>query len=63
MPKSIKKNLRDMIVDTSDGTDVKDTNMLKGEAKDSLSGKNSTTQYETTGSARVGPLGGENAGN
>lgn len=39
---------RDATVTSSSGKNVSDTAQLKGEAKDSLSGKNSTTQYETT---------------
>lgn len=57
-----KTNVRDMVVTTSSGKDVKDTSMLKGEAKDSLKGTNETKQYETSGSAKKGPLGGENTG-
>lgn len=43
-------NIRTMSVTTSTGKDVKDTQQIKGEAKDSLSGKNETTQYSTAGS-------------
>lgn len=39
---------RDATVTSSSGKNVKDTSQLKGEAKDSLSGTNSTTQYETS---------------
>jgi hypothetical protein len=54
-------NLRTMEVTTSSGQDVRDTNMLKGEAKDSLSGKNTTKEYTTSGGAKTGKLGGENS--
>lgn len=50
-------NLRTMSVTTNSGKDVKDTSQLKGEAKDSLSGKNDTKQYHT-GSHAAGKLGG-----
>lgn len=50
-------NLRTMSVTTSSGKDVKDTSQLKGEAKDSLSGKNDTKQYHTGGTS-PGKLGG-----
>jgi hypothetical protein len=53
------ENLRDMVVDTSHGKDVKDTDMLKGEASNSLSGTNETKQY-TTGKTSMGKLGGLN---
>ena len=53
-------NLRNMVVTTSSGKDVKDTMQLKGEAKDSLSGKNETKEYHT-GSTSMGKLGGMNA--
>jgi hypothetical protein len=53
------ENLRNMVVTTGSGVDVKDTNMLKGEASDSLSGTNETKQY-TTGKTAMGTLGGEN---
>jgi hypothetical protein len=46
-----------MSVTTNSGKDVKDTSQLKGEAKDSLSGKNETKQYHT-GSHAAGKLGG-----
>jgi hypothetical protein len=39
---------RDATVTSSSGKNVKDTSQLKGEAKDSLSGTNSTVQHETT---------------
>jgi len=43
---------------SSAATDAKDSTMLKGEASDSLSGKNVTEQYFTTGKTVDGPLGG-----
>ena len=54
-------NLRTMVVTTSSGKDVKDTQQLKGEASDSLRGKNETKEYHT-GSTSMGKLGGMNAG-
>ena len=44
-------------ITTSSGKDVKNTNMLKGEASDSLSGKNALKTYETGGPEK-GKLGG-----
>ena len=41
-------SLRDAKVTSTSGKNVRDTKQLSGEAKDSLSGKNSTEQYETT---------------
>lgn len=52
-------NIRDVKVTSSSGKDVKDTSQLKGEAKDSLSGKNVTEQFETSWSPS-GPYGGYN---
>lgn len=40
------ENLRDLEVTTKSGKDVVDTDMLSGEAKDSLDGKNVFKQYE-----------------
>jgi len=51
-------NLRKMTVTTSTGKDVKDTKQLSGEAKNSLSGSNSTTQYGNSGGVDKGSLGG-----
>jgi len=57
------KNLRTAVLTTSSGKDVKDTKMLSGEAKDSLSGKNTTTEYTTSGGIKsMGPWGGEKSG-
>lgn len=53
------KNLRTMKITTSSGKDVKDTMQLKGEAKDSLKGTNTTEQYTTSGGVPKGALGGE----
>lgn len=50
-------NLRDLVITTSTGKDVKDTKQLSGEAKDSLTGKNDLKQYETSGGCS-GPYGG-----
>lgn len=50
-------NVRDKVITTSSGSDVKSTQQLKGEAKDSLSGTNSVTEY-TTGGSDKGKLGG-----
>lgn len=48
--------LREGQVTSSSGKNVKDTMQLKGEAKDSLSGTNKTTQYETSspGNGKLG---------
>lgn len=51
--------LRDMEVTTKSGSHVCDTDMLKGEAKDSLSGTNVLKQYEKSGDAAPGKMGGE----
>jgi len=40
--------LRDAEPTSNSGKCVEDTEQLSGEAKDSLSGKNSTVQYETS---------------
>jgi hypothetical protein len=42
---------------TSSGKPVTSTQMLKGEAKDSLSGKNSTVAFSTSGSGFSGQNG------
>lgn len=52
-------NIRDVSFSSTSGKDVKDTSQLKGEAKDSLSGKNVTKQFETSASI-PGPYGGMN---
>ncbi len=57
-----EKNIRDMIITTGSGEDAKDTSQLKGEAKNELSGKNVTVQYDTQGGAGKGPWGGEASG-
>lgn len=51
-------NVRDKVITTGSGSDVKSTSQLKGEAKDSLSGKNEVTEY-TTGGSDKGKLGGK----
>lgn len=56
------KGLRDLEVTTGSGEDVKDTPMLKGEAKDSLHGKNVMKQHWTEGLGPKGKLGGEASG-
>lgn len=44
---------------SSSGTDVKNTQMLKGEAKDSLFGKNTTKQdVRSGGKSEFGKIGG-----
>lgn len=50
------------MVTTDSGKDCCDTQMLKGEASDSLSGTNKTEQYSTGGSPPKGKLGGEPSG-
>lgn len=48
-----------MTFSTKSGTDVKDTQMLKGEAQDSLFGKNVTKQdVRSGGKSDFGKLGG-----
>tara|TARA_R110000868_G_scaffold18653_8_gene81638 strand:- start:361 stop:552 length:192 start_codon:yes stop_codon:yes gene_type:complete len=60
---NVPSNLRDMVVTPGTGKDVKDTQQLSGVAADSLSGKNSTTQYENAGGCSGdGPWGGMNKG-
>lgn len=49
---------RNATVTSSSGKNVKDTMQLKGEAKDSLTGTNSTKQYETNNPS-FGTLGGK----
>lgn len=52
-------NLRTLVITTNSGKDVRDTQQLKGESKDSLSGKNETKEYVTSGSPiGDGPWGG-----
>lgn len=55
-------NIRDVTIDTGMGKDVQDTKQLSGLASDSLSGKNATTQYETSGGGGNGPYGGMPSG-
>jgi hypothetical protein len=51
-----------MTVTTETGKDVSATKQLSGQASDSLSGKNTTTEYSNSGGYKsMGPLGGENA--
>lgn len=52
-------DLRDMEVTTKSGEHVVDTQQLKGEAKNSLSGTNVLKQYTTSGDAAPGKMGGE----
>jgi hypothetical protein len=53
-------DLRNMKMTTSSGKNVDDTQMLKGLAKDSLSGSNTTVQYTTSQDiSKEGPMGGE----
>lgn len=59
MPDLRSKDVRDMKFTTSSGKDVKDTQMLKGEAHDSLFGKNVTKQdVRSGGKDTFGTLGG-----
>lgn len=53
------EDLRNKEWTTKSGTDVCDTTMLKGEAKDSLSGTNVLKQFTTSGDASPGKMGGE----
>lgn len=52
-------NVRNVTVKSSSGKVASETSQLKGEAKDSLSGKNSTTEYSHSTSI-PGPYGGMN---
>lgn len=47
-----------MEVTTSTGKDVQDTKQISGLASNSLSGTNTTKQYETSGGGGNGPYGG-----
>ena len=51
------EGVRNKTITTGTGSDVKSTQQLKGEAKDSLTGKNDVNEY-TTGSTDKGKLGG-----
>lgn len=53
------KDIRNAQFSSTSGKDVKDTSQLKGEAKDSLSGKNVTKEF-TTSTPIGGPYGGMN---
>lgn len=58
-------NIRDMVVTTSSGTDVKNTQQLKGEAEGTTAAQkatNSTTQYETKGGGMGAEGGGKPSG-
>lgn len=60
MPNLRDKDVVNMTFSTSSGKDVKDTQMLKGEAKDSLFGKNTTKQdVRSGGKSEFGKLGGQ----
>lgn len=50
-------DVRNMTFTTSSGTDVKDTKMLKGEAQNSLTGKN-TTKPDSRAGGEKGKTGG-----
>lgn len=52
-------DLRNQEWTSKSGKHVCDTDMLKGEAKDSLSGTNVLKQYTTSGDASPGKMGGE----
>lgn len=54
-----KTNIRDVKVSSSSGKRACETSQLKGEAKDSLSGKNSTVEFSTS-TPITGPFGGMN---
>jgi hypothetical protein len=58
------KNLRNMEVTAGSGTDVNDTQMLKGEGKFSTAQNdtNEQKQYEKSGSGFDGPYGGKPSG-
>ena len=56
---NVIKNIRTAVITTETGKDVTQTQMISGQASDSLSGKNSTVQYTTSGGASGnGPFGG-----
>lgn len=52
-------NIRDVTISSSSGKIASETSQLKGEAKDSLSGKNVTKEFSTS-MAIPGPHGGMN---
>lgn len=54
----VASNIRDMEVSTGTGKDVQDTKQISGLASNSLSGTNTTKQYETSGGGGNGPYGG-----
>jgi hypothetical protein len=56
------KGLRDAEPTSKSGKCVEETDQLSGEAKDSLSGKNATVQYETS-NPEFGKLGGKSEDN
>lgn len=59
MPNLRNKDVTNMTFGTSSGKDVKDTQMLKGVAQDSLFGKNKTQQdTRSGGKSEFGKLGG-----
>jgi len=60
------KNLRNLSITTGSGTDVKQTSMLKGEAKESpvMKETNSLKEFEPGSCPKgAGPLGGNNSSN
>lgn len=62
---SYTPDVRNLTVDTGSGKDVKQTSMLKGEAKESgaFTEKNVTKEYSSGSSGKgSGPWGGENSG-
>jgi hypothetical protein len=63
MPNNVD-GLRDLVVTTASGKDVRDTQMLTGEAKQSKQWNetNETKQYEASGNNNQGPLGGVASG-
>lgn len=57
-PSDYNRNVRDDVITTSSGKNVKDTSQLSGMAKDSTGGeKNQTKPYESSWSPS-GPFGG-----
>lgn len=60
MPKMADIDIVNKTFNSSSGTDVRDTKMLKGEAQNSLFGKNVTKQdVRSGGKSEFGKLGGQ----
>ena len=58
-----KQNLRSMVPSQSKGQDARSNSFNTGEAKDSLTGKNTVKEYKTSGKQNsAGAKGGKNTG-